>query len=181
MEHRSDRKRINLNYQEFFEDTKKEGLKGRFKLFIFKFIGFFAFWQEQINRSLYQDVTDLRSEVEKNHRTVDDLNRQLAVLSRTEDALRQDVTDLRSEVEKNHRTVDDLNRQLAVLSRTEDALYQDVTNLRAGVAEKDKLEKLVRELNKQQISLSRKCDLLDCELKKDTGFGVNQTIGKNSK
>jgi hypothetical protein len=44
----------NLNYAGFIEGLKREGLKGKVKRTIFAVIGFFAWWQEQINQALYE-------------------------------------------------------------------------------------------------------------------------------
>jgi len=46
----------NLNYTGFLEQLKREGLKGKIKLWIFKVIGFFAWWQEQVNSALYNKL-----------------------------------------------------------------------------------------------------------------------------
>lgn len=149
--------RMGLNYRQFLEEIRKEGLKGKAKLLIFKFIGFFAFWQEQINSTLHQELSGLRAEVaekdallrELTHDVetlrarvaeklgmMDELDRRLTALSRTEDALYQDVTDLRAEIAEKAGAINEIDGRLTALSRTEDALYQDVTDLRAEMAER---------------------------------------------
>jgi SAM-dependent methyltransferase len=61
----------NWYYHDFFEQTKKEGIKGKIKLFILKYFGFFAWWQGQINRAVYQEITKLNDFIENRTREVE--------------------------------------------------------------------------------------------------------------
>src|SRR4030042_772043 len=58
MSHHPDKRGIdfletNWFYHDFFEQTRKEGLKGKIKLWILRSVGFFAWWQAQLNRELH--------------------------------------------------------------------------------------------------------------------------------
>ena len=50
-------------YKKFLMEIAKEGLKGKIKKFILKFIGFFAYWQEQINVQIFGEIADLRQKI----------------------------------------------------------------------------------------------------------------------
>ena len=56
-----------LDYHAFLKRTKQEGPKGRIKLFIFKVFGFFAWWQAQINRALYEKITNMRYAIDNDN------------------------------------------------------------------------------------------------------------------
>ncbi len=48
--------RTNLHFGGFIEMLKHEGMKGKIELRIFTVIGFFAWWQGQVNRALYNKL-----------------------------------------------------------------------------------------------------------------------------
>lgn len=50
----------NWYYGDFIGQTRAEGLKGKFKLFILKTFGFFSWWQAQINSGIYQELLHLK-------------------------------------------------------------------------------------------------------------------------
>jgi len=187
--------KVEWHYHGNLEEIKKEGLKGRIKRLIFKFIGFFAFWQEQINRSLFQELANLRAELAERDKAVENINKIISTISRAEDAIYQDLTNLRAE--------------LAERDKAEDAIYQDLTNLRAELAEREeaiikeieelqshlqqKVETLffeinsfkeimlgkiqaIDDLNRHLNFVSRKVELLNYELKKRADMDINQTI-----
>jgi O-antigen chain-terminating methyltransferase len=51
------------DYREFRDLMRSEGLKGWVKWVVFKIIGFFAWWQEQINRAVYDRISRLQDKV----------------------------------------------------------------------------------------------------------------------
>lgn len=57
-----------INYHGFLIDVRREGFKGKVKLFLFKFFRFFAWWQEQINRALYQELMSQRAKMAESER-----------------------------------------------------------------------------------------------------------------
>lgn len=141
------------HYHSFLEQIKKEGIKGKVKLFIFKFIGFLAYWQEQINRALYQELTNQKADIEG-------INDRLTTLSRTEDALYQELTNQRTEIEQKDK-------------RLEAMINARLTDIQGLLLKKDKA---ITDLNRQLIFISRKLDLLNYELKKKAGLDISQTI-----
>ena len=128
---------MNWHYHGFLKEIKKEAIKGKVKLFIFKFIGFFATWQEQINRALYQELTNQKSEIEEKGEVINELANKLTALSRTEDALYQELTNQKSEIEEKGEVINELANKLTALSRTEDALYQELTNQKSEIEERN--------------------------------------------
>ncbi len=99
-----------LNYHKFLEETGRQGLKGRIKLFIFKLIGFFAWWQEQINSALYREIVNQRTGI---------------------DGAYQELVSQRAKIEE-------VSSRLATLSRAEDALYQELIDQRTALSGSDK-------------------------------------------
>jgi hypothetical protein len=78
----------NWYYSEYIEQTQKEGLKGRIKLFILKYFGFFAWWQAQVNKALYQEITRLNDLIENNEKSIQESMDQNA-------EMRQQIANLR--------------------------------------------------------------------------------------
>jgi O-antigen chain-terminating methyltransferase len=128
----------NWHFHNNLREIKNAGLKGKIKLFIFRLIGFFAFWQEQKNKALFHELTNLRAEIIEKDKTIEGMNKTLSTINRTQDALYQDLTNLRAEIIEKDKTIEGMNKTLSTINRTQDALYQDLTNLRAEIIEKDK-------------------------------------------
>ena len=63
------------------DQAKKEGFKGKINLFLFKFFGFIAVWQEQINNTLFQRIANQQSEIEKLNQTITNQTDQLNKLN----------------------------------------------------------------------------------------------------
>ena len=63
------------------EQSKKEGFKGKIKLFLFKFFGLITVWQEQINNTLFQRIANQQSEIEKLNQSIANQNAQLNQLT----------------------------------------------------------------------------------------------------
>jgi SAM-dependent methyltransferase len=61
-----------LNYSSFLERARQDGLKGRIHLFFFKLFGFCACWQEQINRTLYEEISKIRNRIDNNNNSFND-------------------------------------------------------------------------------------------------------------
>ncbi|HXX57177.1 MAG TPA: hypothetical protein VEI96_04195 [Thermodesulfovibrionales bacterium] len=99
----SDILEANLNYDGFLEQLRKEGLKGRIKLAIFTVIGFFAWWQGQVNRAFYAALAKQEAQIAERDRTIRDLEYRLSVLSHTEDALYEELTSQRAEIARQGR------------------------------------------------------------------------------
>ncbi len=79
------------DYNQFLKRLKKEGLKGRIKLLIFRFIGFFAWWQEQINYWLFQELRSVRVHSERTETGVNDLKGDVAVLTKSVEMLSREL------------------------------------------------------------------------------------------
>ncbi len=123
------RNEITGDYNGFLGQLRHEGLKGRIKLFIFKFIGFFAWWQEQINRfvfhelhrqnTAFRDMSGRLSSFERIHDTdgqelsrqktlFEDMTQRLALLEQTNKRLleeRSDIEQSRKEIALQHSRV----------------------------------------------------------------------------
>jgi O-antigen chain-terminating methyltransferase len=113
---------------------EEEGLKGRIKCFLFKFIRFFAWWQEQINRALYQELMAQKAKMEERDRWVQEL-------------LHQQVNALRKELSERDKMVEDLNDRLILLSQIKDELSVELGEQRVKIGETE--SNLVGLLNQQ--------------------------------
>ena len=112
-----------INYHGFLVRAKeKEGLKGRIKSFLFKFIRFFAWWQEQINRALYQELMAQKARMDERDRRVQEL-------------LNQQMNSLKNELSERDKMVEDLNNRLVHLSQAKDELYRGLSDQRAKTEE----------------------------------------------
>jgi SAM-dependent methyltransferase len=76
---------VNWYYHHFFEQTKTEGLKGKIKLWILKYLGFFAWWQGQINKIIYQELTRQRAELTERDRKIEVMRSELTEINRLKD------------------------------------------------------------------------------------------------
>lgn len=95
---------IDWNYQGFLERIKQEGLKGKIKVVIFKFIGFFAWWQGQLNRALHDEIVEQKD-------TIDRVERQMREL------LSRWVDDLQAQLSARDRVINELTDRVATASR----------------------------------------------------------------
>jgi len=112
-----------INYHGFLIQVKEqEGLKGRIKSFLFKFIRFFAWWQEQINRALYQELMAQKARMDERDRWVQEL-------------LNQQMNSLKNELSERDKMVEDLNNRLVHLSQAKDELYRGLSDQRAKTEE----------------------------------------------
>ncbi len=178
------------------KEMKNEGLKGKIKLFIFKLIGFFAFWQEQKNKALYHAITNLRAELAEKDKSIENMNKSLSAISRTEDALYQDLTNLRAELAEKDKSIRELlqlnmekllskitEREADVNNIKEDfhsmlnqnmnALHSEIQDLKEIIIKKPQL---FNDLNRNINFISRKIELLSYELKKRAEIDINQSI-----
>lgn len=113
-----------VNYRIFLQEIGHHGLKGRIKRIIFGLIGFFAWWQEQVNNALYGELIRLRKLAEVQGKTIKGMDDEL---SRT-----------RQQAESLARTIKDMESMLAVLNKTGDALYRELISQRLSFSESDK-------------------------------------------
>jgi SAM-dependent methyltransferase len=118
-----------INYHGFLIQVKeREGLKGRIKSFLFKFIRFFAWWQEQINRALYQELMTQKAKMDERDRWVQEL-------------LHQQMNSLKEDLSRRDKIVEGLDNRVALLSQAKDELSREL-------AERDRfLEELGNRLN----------------------------------
>jgi SAM-dependent methyltransferase len=82
----------NWYYHDFFEQTKKEGLKGSIKRFILKYVGFHAWWQGQINKAIYQELTRQRADLTEREKISEDLH------AKTTMELRQEISEMSRQI-----------------------------------------------------------------------------------
>jgi O-antigen chain-terminating methyltransferase len=112
-----------INYHGFLVQAKeKEGLKGRIKSFLFKFIRFFAWWQEQINRALYQELMAQKARMDERDRRVQEL-------------LNQQMNSLKNELSERDKMIEDLNNRLVHLSQAKDELSRELGDQRVKIGE----------------------------------------------
>jgi len=169
-----------INYHGFLVQIKKdEGLKGRIKSFLFKFIRFFAWWQEQINRALYQELMSQKAKMEelsKRDKMIEDLNNRLILIGQATDELSRELGDQRVKIgeaeshlegllnqQRDHlmcelaerdTVVESLNNRLVQFGRVEEELHQGL------VIQKEKLDEIEKVA---QNSLNQRIDNLRVE------------------
>jgi len=143
-----------INYHGFLVQAKeKEGLKGRIKSFLFKFIRFFAWWQEQINRALYQELMAQKARMDERDRRVQELlNQQMNSLEkeigeaqrRMEGLLHQQSDHLRSELTERDKVLGELGNRLNLFGQAKDELSRELSDQRvkSGEAER-RMEELL--------------------------------------
>lgn len=118
-----------INYHGFLQQAKKqEGLKGRIKSFLFKFIRFFAWWQEQINRSLHQELVNQKTTI---------------------GWVQEQVNSLKRDLHERDKLVEDLSRRLVRIGQAGDELLRELGG------QKNRIEELTRELTLQKEKLLR--------------------------
>jgi len=124
-----------INYHGFLVQVKKEeGLKGRIKSFLFKFIRFFAWWQEQINRALYQELMTQKAKIGESDRRVQELHHQ-------------QMNGLKKELSERDKMVEDLNHRLVLIGQAKDELSRELGDQRGKIGETE--SHLVGLLHKQ--------------------------------
>ena len=135
----------NLNYTGFLEQLKREGLKGKIKLWIFKVIGFFAWWQEQVNSALYNKLVkqsemlagqqaQLARQNEQITKQEAQLAGQQAQLARQNEQIAKQEAQLAGQktiITDRDKVIEDLYHKLSLSSRLEDVLYEELTSQRA--------------------------------------------------
>lgn len=160
-----------LNYHGFLIQVKEEGLKGRIKSFLFKFIRFFAWWQEQINRALYQELMTQKAKMDERDRGIQELLQQLTLFDRVKDELYQELNDqkskideagkwmkalfdqqvdgLKSELAERNKVIEGLNNRLVDFNRVEEELSREVTTQKEKL---EGIEKQTQNLVTQEIN-----------------------------
>lgn len=124
---------INWYYHDFFEQTKKEGLRGKIKLFILRYIGFYAWWQGEINRVIY-------SELNRQKLILDLLNQEMESMrdgfdERQRDLFNREIERIRCELSERDRTIEDMNNKLILLDGSVDAFSQEIRNQGGDIEE----------------------------------------------
>ncbi len=136
----------NLNYIGFLSQIRHEGLKGKIKRLIFNIIGFFAWWQAQVNKALYAKIArheaqlvQLTAEISNQdarlvHQTEQIKNHEAQVAQQTAQIANQEARLLhQSEQIKNHEAqvarqaerINNQQKQLADRDKTiEDLVYK---------------------------------------------------------
>lgn len=181
-----------LNYHGFLVETKQEGLKGRVKSFLFKFIRYFASWQEQINRALYQELMAQRAKIDEKEREVQDLlNQQRHHLG--DELVRRDkvLEDHGNRIALFDQAKDDLYRELSdQMSKTDEtsksmkALFdQEIGELKSELAERNRM---IEDLNHRLVDFTRVGEALSREIntqkekleevERQAGYSVGQEI-----
>jgi O-antigen chain-terminating methyltransferase len=103
-----------INYHGFLEHAKKgEGLKGWFKFHLFKLIRFFGWWQEQINRALYQELIAQKARMDEKER-------------RTHELYHQQLNRFTADLNRRDQVIEDLHRKLILSDQAKDKLCQDM-------------------------------------------------------
>jgi hypothetical protein len=99
------------NYEGFLEQVRQEGIKGRIKLLIFSIIGFFAWWQGQINRALHEELISIRERMEERDRLIQALlQMQQEQMNGKIERLRHDIEGFQGRIaNRNSRAIDQHN------------------------------------------------------------------------
>jgi hypothetical protein len=131
----------NLNFAGFLDHLKHEGLKGRIKRRIFTVIGFFAWWQGQVNGALYEKLSEQDARLfEQDARLVEQgarlVEQDARLIEQDARLIEQDgiIGRLAAESAAKDKVVTDLERRLHIQSRLEDAIYEELTAQRAEIA-----------------------------------------------
>ncbi len=114
-----------INYHGFLVQAKQGGLKGKTKSFLFKFIRFFAWWQEQINRALYQELMTQRATMDERNEWVQDL-------------LHQQMNNLKKDLSERDKAVEDLNHRLILINEIKDEFYRRLSDREVKVGESER-------------------------------------------
>ena len=133
----------NWYYHDFFEQTKKEGIKGKIKLFILKYFGFFAWWQGQINRTVYQEMTKLNDLIENRTRQMEGTVNQ--TVNQKVGGLLRELRELEG-AKANKEAVDEIRQEVALKVDKTDFIrvrheLKEVESLKAK-ADKDALDEI---------------------------------------
>ena len=160
----------NWYYHDFFEQTKKEGMKGRLKLFILKSFGFFAWWQGQINRTVYQEMIKLNDLIENRTREVE------GIVNHKVEGLLHELKEVEG-AKANKEAVNEIKQEVAIKADRADVVrfsheLKDVKTLKAdkaavdGIrlevatkADKEEIGKVSRELNEVGILKADKVEI----------------------
>lgn len=157
-----------INYHGFLEEAKKrEGLKGVAKYHLFKLIRYFAWWQEQINRALYQEIVAQKARMEERERrdqelshqqyknfgeelvkrdqVIEEQNRKLTYLDQAKDALLQRLTEQRMEMEKMEQAKDRLSKDLDLHKTKIDEMNERVDSVYHQLMDRVKKEAVERD------------------------------------
>ena len=152
---------LTSGYNRFLDQLRREGLKGKVKLSIFRIIGFFAWWQEQINASFIRELSAQKAAMEDIVKTqkaamedivntqraaVGDIAGRLNALSQIDDAFHQELVAHKAAFDERSRTIDSLRDELNDTRRVLRDLKRDL----AGVTRR--LELQGRELNKEEVT-----------------------------
>ena len=166
----------NWYYHDFFERTKKEGMKGRLKLFILKSFGFFAWWQGQINRTVYQEMIKLNDLIENRTREVE------GIVNHKVEGLMHELKEVEG-AKANKEAVNEIKQEVAIKADRVDVVrisheLKDVKTLKAdkaavdGIrlevatkADKEEIGKVSRELNEVGILKADKVEIEGLRLK----------------
>jgi len=142
----SDISSSDFSYAGFLDQLGKEGLKGKIKRFIFHFIGFFAWWQEQINRTIRKAIVDQQARVERQEVQLTELRMLVAKLNAIVKEFQEQPPgkDKRNEESaQRHRRTDalenalykeELEQRLARIDLLESALYKELSEQKAELA-----------------------------------------------
>ncbi|NWG04930.1 MAG: methyltransferase domain-containing protein [Syntrophaceae bacterium] len=160
-----------INYHGFLVQVKeKEGLKGRIKHFLFKFIRFYAWWQEQINRALYQELIAQKARMDEREKWIQEILHQqfnqikgelsqelsdqrkkiVEAESKLMGLLSQQNDQLRVELTERDRVLGDLGSRVSSLGQAKDELSQELSDQRKKMVEAEsKLMGLLSQQNDQ--------------------------------
>lgn len=136
-----------INYHGFLEQAKeKEGIKGIAKYHLFKLIRYFAWWQEQINRALYQELIAHKARMDEKEKWIQEL-------------YHQQFNRLTDELMKRDQIIEDIHRKLLLFDQAKEELSRGLVEQRAKLDEKERL--LVSLLNQQIAKLGEGLDERD--------------------
>ena len=137
-----------LDYHAFLRRTRQEGPKGRIKLFIFKAFGFFAWWQAQINRALYQKITNMRYAIDNDN----------LLLNQKSEALARDIIEGNRSTEQRFEEMEQRMKEILIQIRDHELNILD---------QKGRLALLLDEMSKR---LPQSTQLMAAMLKDDNGM-----------
>ncbi len=102
----------NWYYHDFLERTKKEGLRGKIKLLLLRSIGFFAWWQGEINRAVYGELNRLKLTQDRMNQGLDSMRSEFD--GRQRDLLSRQTELVRVERDLRDRMIEGMGTKLAL-------------------------------------------------------------------
>jgi len=169
---------VGSDYGIFVQMLRNEGFKGKIKGYIFKVIGFYAWWQSQINREMLKLIEDAKKQINTLYQNDDEIRGMAHVALQNDDEIRGMAhvalektegfqNSLDSATGKIFETINELNENIKHLHQ----IYRDdIANLQVSLGSLSvKTNELVKEVEGYRMEsayLDKKLGIINYELKR---------------